>query len=169
MIRRALTGVLLCLAALPALTHEPYILRAGAGETLLNGIVVKASPKTGTRQSILVEQTFPLGGKTVVHLHEQGDELFYVASGRGTAKLSQVEESIGPGDVIFVPSGAVHQIRNDGLEEPLVVVFFMASPELVALFRAIHERVTSKPDHPITPEEIAELEERTGGGKTISK
>ena len=83
--------------------------------------------------------------------------------------VHQVEESIGPGDVIFVPSGAVHQIRNDGLEEPLVVVFFMASPELVALFRAIHERVTSKPDHPITPEEIAELEERTGGGKTISK
>ena len=49
-----------------------FILRTGQGETLQNGIVVKASPITGTEHSILVEQTFPKGGRTSLHLHEQG-------------------------------------------------------------------------------------------------
>jgi mannose-6-phosphate isomerase-like protein (cupin superfamily) len=147
---------------------DGYILRTGDGETLLNGLVVKASPKTGTQQSILVEQTFQLGAKTVLHLHEQGDELFYIVSGRGTARLGETEEAIATGDVIFVPAGAIHQIKNQDHEEPLVVVFFMDRPELVDLFRAIHERVVSEPDRPITAKEIADIEERSGGGKTVN-
>jgi len=42
-------------------TAEGFILKAGEGEPLLNGLVVKASPKTGTTGSILVEQTFQRG------------------------------------------------------------------------------------------------------------
>ena len=167
-IAQTFSAMILCLFLSAAWSADGYILRAGDGEALLNGLVVKASPKTGTQRSILVEQTFQLGGKTVLHLHEQGDELFYIASGRGTARLDEVEEAIGTGDVIFIPAGAIHQIRNQNHEEPLVVVFFMDSPELVDLFRAIHERVVSEPDRPITAEEIAEIEERTGGGRTIN-
>lgn len=159
--------LILFLGASTGWAEEPFILRAGDGESLQNGLIVKASPKTGTQHSILVEQTFSLKGKTVLHLHEQGDELFYVASGRGTARLGDNEDVIRPGDVIFVPAGAIHQIRNDRHEEPLVVVFFMDSPELVDLFRAVHERVVSEPDRPISSEEIAEMEKRTGGGRTV--
>ncbi len=36
-------------------TAEGFILKTGEGEPLLNGILVKASPKTGTMGSILVE------------------------------------------------------------------------------------------------------------------
>ena len=85
---------------------------------MLNGIVVKASPKTGTMGSILVEQTFQRGGTTSLHIHDQGDELFYVVSGRGTATLGDETEVIEPGDVIFVPEGAVHGIRNLDNDEP---------------------------------------------------
>jgi len=115
---------------------EGFILRTGEGEVLQNGIVVKASPATGTLGSILVEQTFPTGGGTALHLHEQGDELFYVISGRGTATLGGTTDGIGPGDVIFVPRNAVHRIENLNSDEPLRVVFFMDSPELVEEFRA---------------------------------
>ena len=151
-----------------ASSAEGFILKTGDGEALLNGIVVKASPKNGTERSILVEQTFKTGGTTGLHLHEQGDELFYVVSGRGTATLGDVEEFIGPGDVIFVPVGAIHRIRNLDNEAPLTVVFFMDSPELVDLFRAIHERVVLEPNRPITQDEIAEMEKRTGGGRSIN-
>jgi len=144
---------------------EGFILKAGDGELLLNGIVVKASPKTGTMGSILVEQTFQRGGTTSLHIHDQGDELFYVVSGRGTATLGDETEVIGPGDVIFVPQGAVHRIDNLDNDEPLTVVFFMDSPELVEEIRAIHTRVTSEPDRPITPEERAEIEKRIGGSR----
>ncbi len=167
-IAQTFSTMILCLFVSAAWSADGYILRAGDGEALLNGLVVKASPKTGTQRSILVKQTFQLGGKTVLHLHEQGDELFYIASGRGTARHGEAEDSIASGDVIFIPAGVIHQIRNQDHEEPLVVVFFMDSSELVDLFRAIHERVISESDRPITAEEIAEIEERTGGGRTIN-
>ncbi len=155
----------------PTLTEgaaEGFILKAGEGEPLLNGIVVKASPKTGTTGSILVEQTFPRGGTTNLHIHDQGDELFYVVSGRGTATLGDKTEVIEPADVIFVPEGAVHRIENLDNDEPLTVVFFMDSPELVEQFRAIHTRVTAEPDRPITPEEKAAIEERIGGARQVN-
>jgi len=167
MLTKILPGLFFYFASFAAWSHEPNIIRAGDGETLMNGIVVKLSPESGTQSSILVEQTFPMGGQTSIHMHEQGDELFYVVSGSGTARLGQVEDMIGEGDVIFVPAGAEHQIRNDDSDEPLVVVFFMASPELVRQFRAVHERMVAEPSRPITPAELAELEARIGGGKTI--
>ena len=144
-----------------------FILKTGLGELLGNSIVVKASPANGTLGSILVEQTFPRGGTTNLHLHEQGDELFYVVSGRGTATLGDTTDEIGAGDVIFVPRSAVHRVENLDNDEPLKVVFFMDSPELVEQFRAMHERVTSDPDRPITPEEREAIADRIGGAKAV--
>ena len=144
-----------------------FVLKTGEGEPLLNGIVVKASPKTGTLGPFLAEQTFQRGYTTNLHTHQQGDELFYVVSGRGTATLDDETEAIEPGDVIFVPQSAVHRIANLDNDEPLRVVYFMDSPELVEQFRALHERVTSEPDRPITPEERAAIEERTGGSTAV--
>jgi quercetin dioxygenase-like cupin family protein len=152
--------------AAPALSSaEGFVLKSRDGEALLNGLVVKASPKTGTSGPILVEQTFPRDGTTDLHIHDQGDELFYVVSGRGTATLGERAETIEPGDVIFAPRGAVHGISNLEHEEPLTVVFFMDSPELVEQFRALHTRATSEPDRPITPEEIEAIRRRTGGSR----
>ncbi len=142
-------------------------MKSGQGEALQNGLVVKASPDKGTEVSILIEQTFLRGGKTTLHLHDQGEELFYVVSGHGTATLNDNTEQIGPGDVIVVPAGEIHRISNPENDEPLVVVFFMDSPELVDLFRAIHERVVAKPNRPLTRGEIADMEKQTGGGRTI--
>jgi len=151
-----------------AWSSEGFILKAGQGEALQNGIVVKASPNRGTDVSILVEQTFQRGGTTTLHLHEQGEELFYVVAGHGAATLRDTTEHIGPGDVIVVPAGEVHRISNLDNDEPLIVTFFMDSPELVELFRAIHERFVAEPGRPITLDEIAEIEMQTGGGRTIN-
>ncbi len=157
-------------AILPATVwpEDGFILKSGEGEILGNGIVVKASPRTGTEDSILVEQTFARGGTTGLHLHRQGDEMFYIVSGRGTATLNGLEKTIGPGDMMFVPASAAHRIRNIDNDDPLTVVFFMDSPELVDLFRAIHERYQRDPNRPITPDEFANFERQTGGGKSVN-
>ena len=117
--------------------------------------------------SILVEQTFQRGGTTNLHIHDQGDELFYVVSGRGTATLGDKTEVIEPGDVIFVPKSAVHGIENLDNDEPLTVVSFMDSPELVEQFRAIHTRLRSEPDRPIRPEESAAIAAQIGGARQV--
>jgi len=91
---------------------EGFILKIGDGEPLMNGIVVKVAPKPGKEGPILVEQSFPKGGTTNLHIHDQGDELFYIVSGNGMATLGDQTEEIGVGDVIFVPKGAVHRVEN---------------------------------------------------------
>jgi mannose-6-phosphate isomerase-like protein (cupin superfamily) len=164
--RMLIAGALLLVVS-QAQAPSGFVLKAGLGERLQNGIVVKASPKTGTRGSILVEQTFQRNGRTSVHVHDQGDELFYVVSGRGTARIGDRVEAIEAGDVVFAPAGAAHQIANLKNEDPLRVVFYMASPQLVEEFRAIHERVTSDPGRPITPEERAALSKRIGGSRVV--
>src|SRR5262245_10893856 len=84
--RMLFAGTFVLLGSL-AQAADGCILKTGQGERLQNGVVVKASPKTGTKSAILIEQTFQKDGQTPVHIHEQGDELFYVVSGRGTARL----------------------------------------------------------------------------------
>jgi quercetin dioxygenase-like cupin family protein len=115
--------------------------------------------------SILAEQTFEKGGTTDRHIHDQGDELFYVLSGRGNAMLGDTSEAIEAGDVIFVPRAAVHGVENLDNDEPLKVVFFMDSPELVEQFRAMHNRVISEPGRPVTQEERAAISARIGGAR----
>ena len=136
---------------------------------MMNGIVAKISPKNAETRTILVEQTFPKGGSTNLHYHEQGDELFYVVEGKGTATLNDKTQPVGKGDVIFVPAGLPHRIANLDQAEPLVVIFFMDSPELVEQFRAIHERISKEPDRPITSEEFQEIERLYGGGVEVKE
>ncbi len=40
---------------------DGFVLKTGEGEAVMNGMVIKASPSTGTSNSILVEQTFQKG------------------------------------------------------------------------------------------------------------
>ncbi|PSJ17904.1 hypothetical protein C7H79_05850 [Nitrosomonas supralitoralis] len=146
---------------------DGFVLKAGEGEAVMNGMVIKASPSTGTANSILVEQTFQKGGTTGLHIHDQGDELFYVVSGDGLATLGSTIKEISAGDVIFVPAGIAHKIENLKNSLPLVVVFFMDSPELVEEFRAIQKRTASQPDKPLTSEELAEIRRIIGGSRVV--
>jgi len=163
------TGLLSALLAANVQAHEGFVLKAGEGNAVLNGIVIKVSPENASTQAMLAEQTFPKGGRTGLHIHDQGDEIFYVVSGRGTATLEGDTEDIVGGDVIFVPDGTVHAVQNLDYDDPLIVVFYMDSPELAEQFRALHERLVSDPDRPISPEERAKIEERFGGSRTVVK
>jgi mannose-6-phosphate isomerase-like protein (cupin superfamily) len=162
-----LTAIGLMVLSGSSFSQEGYILKAGQGEVLGDGFVVKASPLTGTVSSILVEQTFQRGSRTSLHAHDQGDELFYVVSGHGTARLGGTTGAIESGDVLFVPKGHPHAISNLNNDQPLKVIFFMDSPELIDRFRAIHEGVTSEPDRPVTLEERAAIYERIGGSRRV--
>ena len=134
----------------------------------MNGIFMMLSPDVGTNGAIMAEQTFPPGGETIVHAHDQGDELFYVVSGRGRARLGDRFEIVGPGDAILISPGQTHQVSNP-FEDDLKVVFFMATPELAEQMRAIHERQTAEPDRPITQDEDAEFTRRFGGSRTLGE
>lgn len=149
-----------------AFSQEGIVVKAGEGEPLMNGILMLLSPEVGSEAAILAEQIFPPGGQTIVHAHDQGDELFYVVSGRGRARIGSRYEKIGAGDAILVSPGQSHQVANP-YDEDLKVIFFMATPELAEEMRAIHARQIADPDRPITPDEYEEFTRRFGGSRTI--
>jgi mannose-6-phosphate isomerase-like protein (cupin superfamily) len=55
------------------------------------------------------------------------DEVYVVAQGRGRFLNSGVRHAFGPGDVLFVPAGAVH--RFEDFSDDLAVWVFFYGPE----------------------------------------
>lgn len=53
------------------------------------------------------------GGNTPEHEHENEHEN-YILEGRGEVLFEGTYYPVGPGDVVFVPGGSVHQYRNTG-------------------------------------------------------
>ncbi len=62
--------------------------------------------------------------RRTAHRHPFSDEIIYVESGEGLAWIDGEFEEVGPGDVIHVPSGAIHAtVPLDGSTMRLVCFF----------------------------------------------
>jgi len=66
-------------------------------------------------------------GHTPRHRHAWEHEVFILA-GRGFVLCDAGEEPIRPGDVVFMPSGEIHQFRNSG-KEPLQMLCLIPKVE----------------------------------------
>lgn len=66
----------------------------------------------------------PPGGRHVaeLHVHPDAEELVVVTRGRGSARVGEERRDVVAEDVIHIPTGAEHEIRNTG-EEMLGVLF----------------------------------------------
>lgn len=64
-------------------------------------------------QSLAEARVLP-GQSTTPHYHPVTEEIYYVLEGAGEMRIGDKVRSVGPGDAIAIPSGAVHQIRNSG-------------------------------------------------------
>jgi mannose-6-phosphate isomerase-like protein (cupin superfamily) len=80
------------------------------------------------RQSQLVVMTIPPGGEIGEETHPQTDQMLAFVSGTGEADVAGKTTSIGPGDLVVVPAGTVHNFRNTG-GDPLVLYTVYAPPE----------------------------------------
>jgi methionyl-tRNA synthetase len=69
------------------------------------------------------------GGRTMLHSHDPA-ETFIICRGAGTISVDQQTEAVAPGDVIYLPPGCIHDLRNDSLTDDLVFVsvFWKARP-----------------------------------------
>jgi mannose-6-phosphate isomerase-like protein (cupin superfamily) len=55
------------------------------------------------------------------------DEIYYVVRGRGQFRHGERDDSVGPGDVLFVPARQEHRFHD--ISEELVLLVFFAPPE----------------------------------------
>lgn len=58
----------------------------------------------------------PPGGRHVheLHVHPDAEELVVVTTGTGTATVGEEEHGVAPGDVLYIPPHAEHEVRNTG-------------------------------------------------------
>lgn len=72
---------------------------------------------SGIRHQSLAEARVPVGTATTPHFHPQTEEIYYILAGQGRMRIGDEERTVGPGDAIAIPPGAVHTIRNPGPAE----------------------------------------------------
>jgi quercetin dioxygenase-like cupin family protein len=87
----------------------------------LTGCTFKLTPSESVRvlrdqpDLIEVEGSWgPSGSPPPKHFHPDQDERFEVLEGVLTARVDAEERELGPGDVLEIPRGAVHQMWNAG-------------------------------------------------------
>lgn len=94
----------------------------------------------------LVIMTVPPGGEIGEEIHEGVDQILTFVSGVGEAVVSGERTKIAAGDLVVVPAGRKHNVRNTG-ENPLILYTVYGPPEHAD--KAVHH----------TKEQADELEE----------
>jgi mannose-6-phosphate isomerase-like protein (cupin superfamily) len=82
---------------------------------------------TGPHSQVVLMTILP-GSEIGEEVHEHGDQSLLIVAGEGEAVLARKASPLSVGDLVFVPAGTLHNVRNTG-EEPLRVVTIYAPPE----------------------------------------
>lgn len=85
--------------------------------TTKDGSIIRellANRNSSIKKQSLAEATVPPGVRTISHFHAVTEEIYYILDGNGVMYLNQEVRSVGPGDAIAIPPGAVHSIENRG-------------------------------------------------------
>lgn len=80
----------------------------------------------GAEQSVFGITTFPPDGRHDIHAHAHAEEMEYLISGEGLARVGDVDVRMGPGDVVLVKKGEAHGFWNTSTTEPAVLLWTYA-------------------------------------------
>jgi len=70
----------------------------------------------------------PPGGSTSVRTHHYSEEVWFVVSGRATARAGEEDLVLSDGDALLVPLGSTCSVSNDGEEDlELITLEFLPS------------------------------------------
>ncbi|HZZ29964.1 MAG TPA: cupin domain-containing protein [Pirellulales bacterium] len=67
----------------------------------------------------LAEARVAPGARTAPHFHRLTEEIYYILHGQAQMTIDAEHKTVGPGDAIAIPPGAIHTVFNSG-HEPLV-------------------------------------------------
>jgi len=74
---------------------------------------------------------------TTSHHHDE-EETFVIMFGQGVITVDGEDEDVRSGDVIYLPRGSEHTLKNSSMADPLVfITIFWGSPEARAAMREL--------------------------------
>ena len=68
----------------------------------------------GNRLQSLAEATVAPGGATLLHRHQQSEEIYHVIAGSGVMWLGEECIAISVGDTVCIAPGIAHAVENNG-------------------------------------------------------
>ena len=68
-------------------------------------------------QLSVIQERMPAGTAEVRHFHRHAQQFFYVLAGKATMQVDGRTQVLSAGEVIWIPAGTSHQMRNDSGEE----------------------------------------------------
>jgi mannose-6-phosphate isomerase-like protein (cupin superfamily) len=81
----------------------------------------------GNQNQSLAEATVPVGVTTLLHRHQQSEEIYHITSGVGLMRLGDTTFEVKAGDCVTIAPGTLHNIQNTG-EQPLTILCSCAPP-----------------------------------------
>lgn len=96
------------------------------------------------------------GGRTMLHSHDPA-ETFIICRGTGTISVNEQTETLAPGDVIYLPPGSIHDLRNDSPTDDLVFVSVFWKARGASSVRAVPRLILPSPPTPNGPLHLGHL------------
>jgi mannose-6-phosphate isomerase-like protein (cupin superfamily) len=72
------------------------------------------------------------GQEQKAHVHEDGDKIYYVVEGCGLFSVAGDVREVGEKNVVYVPAGAEHSVKNDGASNLTLLVLMAPHPNYVS-------------------------------------
>jgi mannose-6-phosphate isomerase-like protein (cupin superfamily) len=124
---------------------EKKILPESHGETALYQNVIEGDfPKTdfgGMRMWII---TLKPGADNTYHVHEKGDQFYFVLEGCPTVEVGDERREAKPWDFFYLPAGLPHRVSNDTKEICIVQGLGAGPGYLLLRFRNMVKRILGK-------------------------
>ena len=67
------------------------------------------------------------GSMQAVHGHPDNEQIYVIVRGRGVMQIGGEMQEVGEGELVYIPPGAAHAIKNTS-DEPLVFVSATSPP-----------------------------------------
>ena len=80
----------------------------------------------GSDQSVFGVTYFPPGSRHEIHRHPGCEEVEYLISGHGVARVGEDDVEMGPGDCVYVSKNDYHGFRNSSETETAVMAWYYA-------------------------------------------
>ncbi len=91
--------------------HEVVPLTSPHGEIVFELIGAAAG---GLQSHSVAQVLLPPGKASRRHHHPVAEESYFILAGQARLELDGATAHLRPGDAVAIPSGAVHQIHNEG-------------------------------------------------------
>ena len=77
--------------------------------------------------SQVVAMSIPAGDDIGEEVHPTNDQIFVIATGSGEAVVGDETRQVGKKDIVFVPAGTLHNVKNIG-DEALKLITIYSPP-----------------------------------------